>query len=359
VNSAPASSDSRSPAARPPVSGELHRAALLEIAKLRVTLTGERPRGALIHDVSLHVAAGEAVGLVGESGAGKSMTIRAILRMLPPGVRAEGAIRFLGRDLADLDERELREYRADDVGVVFQDPRAHVNPVRRVGDFLTEPLIRLRRMSAAEARRSVDAILREIGIEDGAWRFRQYPHELSGGLLQRIMIASVVAMEPKLILADEPTTALDVTTQSDVMAIIAELQRTRNMSLLLVTHDLELAAAVCDRIAVMYAGSIVEEGPADAIIHRPSHPYTLGLTASRPAVAKPGERLHVIPGRPLSALDVERGCPFAPRCRFAQESCSTEKPSLRSFAEGRVACLRAESIPRPLTTNHRAGSELV
>ena len=322
------------------------RGPLLEIRQLRVDLTLAGSRRTVIHDVSLEIAPGEALGVVGESGAGKSMTIRAILRMLPTDAHASGSIEFDGRDIAALGDKALRSYRANDVGVVFQDPRAHVNPVRRIGDFLTEPLVRLRHVDPKAARRTVNAILEEIGVDDGESRFRQYPHELSGGLLQRMMIAAVVAMEPRLILADEPTTALDVTTQADVMAILAELQRARRMSLLLVTHDLDLAAAVCDRIAVMYAGSVVEHGPADEIITRPSHPYSIGLGTSRPVLAKPGQTMPAIPGRPLSAFEVPGGCPFAPRCQYAEQRCHEDRPALRPLTPGWVACIRAEEVRR-------------
>ena len=247
--------------------------ALLEINGLRVTIPVGGLLYTVIHDVSLVLGVGEALAIVGESGAGKSMTVRAILRMLPASATVEGGLRFDGREISQLGDAELRRYRADGVGVVFQDPRAHVNPVRRVGDFMIEPLVRLRGMRPAAARERVAAILTEIGVADGERRFRQFPHELSGGLLQRMMIASVVAMEPRLILADEPTTALDATTQSDVMAILLELRASHDLALLLVTHDLDLGAAVCDRMAVMYAGTIVEERSAGHVIDDPLHPY--------------------------------------------------------------------------------------
>ena len=318
--------------------------ALLEIDGLSVTIpVGGRPQ-TVIHDVSLALGAGEALAIVGESGAGKSMTVRAILRMLPAGATVDGGLRFDGQEISQFKDGELRRYRAYDVGVVFQDPRAHVNPVRRVGDFMIEPLVRLRGMKPAAARARVVAILAEIGVTDGERRFRQFPHELSGGLLQRMMIASVVAMEPRLILADEPTTALDATTQSDVMAILAELRASHDLALLLVTHDLDLGAAVCDRLAVIYAGMIVEERSAADVIDDPLHPYTAALGASRPALAAHGTRLPAISGKPLSAFEAPAGCPFEPRCPFAEPDCTAHRPTPSPLAGGRVACLRAAEL---------------
>lgn len=318
--------------------------ALLEIDRLRVTIPVHGRPQTVIQDVSLALAPGEALAIVGESGAGKSMTVRAILRMLPEGASVGGGLRFDGREISKFTDRDLRRYRANDVGVVFQNPSAHVNPVRRVGDFMIEPLVRLRGMKPAAARARVAAILAEIGVTDGERRFRQFPHELSGGLLQRMMIASVVAMEPRLILADEPTTALDATTQSDVMAILSELRASHDLALLLVTHDLDLGAAVCERMAVMYAGAIVEERSAAEVIDDPLHPYTAGLGASRPAVAAPGTRLPAISGQPVSAFEAPAWCPFEPRCAFAQPECTARRPPLSPLAGGRVACVRAAEL---------------
>jgi oligopeptide/dipeptide ABC transporter ATP-binding protein len=317
---------------------------LLEIRGLRIDLQVGTVLRTVVRDVSLDVPAGGSVALVGESGSGKSMTARAILRLLPAGAGVGGQVRFDGRDVAGLTDPELRRYRADDVGIVFQDPRAHVNPVRRVGDFLTEPLVRVRGMDRQAARHTVAGILDEVGVPDPEHRFRQYPHELSGGLLQRMMIASVVAMRPRLIVADEPTTALDVTTQADVMAILAHLRRSRGLALLLITHDLDLAAAVCERAAVMYAGSILEDRPAQALLHDPRHPYSAALASSRPGQAGPGERLLAVPGRPLSASEAPPGCTFAPRCHYAQPACRQHRPDPRPLPDGAVACLRADEL---------------
>ena len=230
---------------------------LLAIEGLTVRLPVEGEQRAVLRDVSIALRPGEALGLVGESGSGKSMTARAVDRLLPPGAEVEGSIRFDGHDVMGLTGAEFRAYR-DDVAMIFQDPRAHINPVRRIGDFMTEALRTNGGVPKAEAARRAIGLLRNVGIPDGERRLHQYPHELSGGLLQRVMIATALLTEPRLLLADEPTTALAVTTQADVMGILDDLRREFDLTLLFITHDLELAAAVCDRTAVMYAGQIVE-----------------------------------------------------------------------------------------------------
>ncbi len=219
---------------------------LLELDDLTVWLDVAGTRRAVLRGVSLSVDPGESVGLVGESGSGKTMTARAVSRLLPPGAGVEGQIRFAGRDIGALRGGELRSYR-NRISMVFQDPRAHINPVRRIGDFMTEALCTNLGVSGPEARRRAADTLRQVGIEDGERRLRQYPHQLSGGMLQRVMIAAALLTEPLLLLADEPTTALDVTTQAEVMAILDDLRRDLGLAMLFITHDLELAAAVCDR----------------------------------------------------------------------------------------------------------------
>src|SRR4051794_3221431 len=316
--------------------------ALLEIDALGARLPVEGELRPVLHEVSLSIGEGEAGGLVGESGSGKSMTARAVARLLPRGAQTSGAIRFAGEDVLKLGGGGLRRYR-ERVVMIFQDPRAHVNPVRRIGDFMTEGL-RLHDVPRdAAARRAVEA-LRYVGIEDGARRLEQYPHELSGGLLQRVMIATMLLGEPRLVLADEPTTALDVTTQAEVMAILDELRRERGLALLFITHDLELAAAVCDRTAVMYAGQIVETRASSLLDRDPLHPYTAALAAARPDIGSTARRLAAIPGRPVSAFEAPDGCPFAPRCTFAQDRCREGRPALRDLDGGQVRCVRAEEL---------------
>jgi oligopeptide/dipeptide ABC transporter ATP-binding protein len=322
---------------------------LLELRGLRVGLARGGAVRTVIHDASLSISAGEALGLVGESGSGKSLTVRAVARLLPEGAQTGGEVLFGGTQVFQMRPPALRDYRTRGISQIFQDPRAHINPVRRIGDFLTEALITNMGVPRAEARRRGIEMLHAVGIPDAAQRLRQYPHELSGGLLQRVMIAAALVAEPRLLLADEPTTALDVTTQAEVMAILDDLRRERGLAMLFITHDLELAAAVCDRIAVMYAGSIVEIRPAAGLISDPLHPYTAALLRSRPSLTVTARRLPTIPGRPLSGFEVPGGCAFAPRCEHARPRCEQSVPPLRQVEDGLVACHRAEEI------RHRLG----
>ncbi|MYW01996.1 ABC transporter ATP-binding protein, partial [Streptomyces sp. SID3343] len=233
--------------------------------------------------------------------------------------------------------------------MIFQDPRAHINPVRTIGDFLTEGLRTNLGMRAGAARREAVGLLAEVGIDDGERRLRQYPHELSGGLLQRVMIASALAGRPRLILADEPTTALDVTRQAEVVAILDRLRRERGLGLLFITHDLDLATAICDRVSVMYAGSIVESRTAADLYARPRHPYTAALLGARPSIEARVARLPVVPGRPISAFEAPPGCAFGNRCPCAEDACHTDAQRLRVLDGGAVRCRRAGQPGVPAT----------
>ena len=319
-------------------------APLLEVDDLTVRLPVEGEQRAVLREVCLTVSPGEALGLVGESGSGKSMTARAVDRLLPRGAQVSGQIRFAGGDVGALAGAGLREYR-NKVAMIFQDPRAHVNPVRRIGDFMTEALRTNLGVPAAEAHRRAADMLVQVGIADGERRLRQYPHELSGGMLQRVMIAAALLTEPQLLLADEPTTALDVTTQAEVMAILDDLRREFGLAMIFITHDLELAAAICDRTAVMYAGQIVEIRESVLMHGDPLHPYSAALAAARPDIASTAHRLAAIPGRPLSAFEAPaQECAFAPRCPHAADPCRAAVPELVSLDGGLSRCVRAAEL---------------
>jgi oligopeptide/dipeptide ABC transporter ATP-binding protein len=317
---------------------------LLEVDSITVRLPVEGEMRAVLHDVSFGIRAGEAIGLVGESGSGKSMTARAIDRLLPTGAAVTGRIRFGGRDVMSLTGADLKRFRAE-VAMIFQDPRAHTNPVRRIGDFMTEALRTNAGVSRSEASAQAVALLKSVGIEDGERRLRQYPHELSGGLLQRVMIASALLTKPRLLLADEPTTALDVTTQAEVLAILDNLRSELRLAMLFITHNLELAAAICDRTVVMYAGQIVEVRESRLLHSDPLHPYTAALAAARPSIEHTTHRLLAIPGRPLSAFEAPANeCAFAPRCPHVRDVCRKARPALTELDGGVTRCVRAEEL---------------
>ncbi|MFD0077598.1 ABC transporter ATP-binding protein, partial [Streptomyces sp. NPDC127166] len=278
----------------------------------------------VLDGVDLHVAAGETVALVGESGSGKTLTSRSALGLLPPGAVVEGRVRVLGQDVLAMRGEQLRALRTDTVAMIFQDPRAALNPLRRIGDFLTESVTLTGRMSRADATARAAELLRAVGLDDSA--LHKYPGQVSGGMLQRVVIAAALMGDPELLLADEPTTALDVTTQAEVIALLAELRARFRTGLLFVTHDLDLAAAISDRVYVMYAGRIAESGPAEALFAQPRHPYTAALLASTPRLEAPQGRLAAIDGQPPDLRRELPGCPFAARCHLATEVCEQQAP---------------------------------
>lgn len=318
--------------------------ALLEVENLSVDLRIDSQMLTVLKDVSFSIEAGQTLGLVGESGSGKSLTARAVSRLLPPGARTQGSIRFSDLDVLDLRGEALRKYRAFDVAMIFQDARSHTNPVRRIGDFLTESMI----VNSGIDRRAAEAraceLLEAVGIQDSPRRLHQYPHELSGGMLQRVMIAAAVAARPRLILADEPTTALDVTSQAEVMRILKHMQNDYGMAMLFITHDLELASAVCDETVVLYAGQVVERQSAKRLHRDPLHPYTAALVQARPDIGHRIPRLAAVPGQPTTAFEAPSGCSFAPRCPFAEEKCRTASPELIQLDAGQTRCLRAHEL---------------
>jgi oligopeptide/dipeptide ABC transporter ATP-binding protein len=317
---------------------------LLELDALTVRLSVEGSMRPVLQDVSFAIHPGEALGLVGESGSGKSMTARSIDRLLPPGAEVSGRISFDGRDVMSLSGAGLKRFRGE-VAMIFQDPRAHTNPVRRIGDFMTEALRTNAGVPVSEAAGRAVALLKSVGIEDGERRLRQYPHELSGGLLQRVMIATALLTQPRLLLADEPTTALDVTTQAEVLAILDNLRSELRLSMLFITHNLELAAAICDRTVVMYAGQVVEVRESSRLHDQPLHPYTAALAAARPSIDASAHRLTAIAGRPLSAFEAPADeCAFTARCPHAADVCRKHRPALVELDGGLTRCVRADEL---------------
>ncbi|MFB7649170.1 ABC transporter ATP-binding protein [Streptomyces sp. NPDC056084] len=326
--------------------GSVTASPVLDIRGLRLRL----PRTArpVLDGVDLTVAAGETVALVGESGSGKTLTSRSVLRLLPPGADTEGAVRVAGEDVLTMSAARLRALRTGTAAMIFQDPRAAINPLRRIGDFLTESLRLNTGTSAEEAERRAGELLVAVGLAPAV--MRQYPGQLSGGMLQRVMIAAALMGDPALLLADEATTALDVTTQAEVVALLGDLRDRFGTGLLFVTHDLGLAATISDRVYVMYAGRIVEAGPADALFARPRHPYTAALLAATPRLDAPQGRLNAIDGQPPDLRAELTGCPFAPRCVHATGICTEQAPEDRAVTaapdgrEHRVACHHSDRV---------------
>jgi peptide/nickel transport system ATP-binding protein len=308
----------------------------------------ETPRGTarVLDGLDLDVGRGQILGLVGESGSGKSVTAYSILGLVrPPGRIVGGQVLLEGRDLLVLPERQLRDVRGKQISMIFQDPRGFLDPVARVGSVLAEIYRTHERASRREARERGLELLRAVGLPAPERVYRAYPHELSGGMAQRAMIALALACSPKLLIADEPTTALDVTIQIQIVRLLGELRERLGLTILLITHNLSVVAEVCDRVAVMYAGEIVESGPALEIFERPRHPYTLGLLGARPRITVVEERLSDIPGRVPDLLEPPPGCRFHPRCFLADERCRREAPELRSVApDHRSRCHYAERL---------------
>jgi oligopeptide/dipeptide ABC transporter ATP-binding protein len=293
-----------------------------------LTTVFDTSRGAVTaaDDVSFEIRAGETLGLVGESGSGKSVTALSIMRLVqPPGRIAGGRILFKGRDLLTLDERDMRGVRGADISLIFQEPMTALNPVFTIGDQIAETLLVHKRAARREARAKAIELLDAVHIPDAASRIGDYPHQLSGGMRQRVLIAMALACHPSLVIADEPTTALDVTIQAQILELLRDMKTALNLSLLLITHDLGVVAETADRVAVMYAGRIVETGPVRAIFRTPQHPYTRGLLASIPGAA-PGARLRAIEGSVPLLGALPPGCAFNPRCPDRFDPCTTAPP---------------------------------
>ena len=302
-----------------------------------------------VDGVSYTVEQGETVAIVGESGSGKSVGALSILRLIPdpPGRITRGQVLFLGRDLMSLPDAQMRAVRGGDIGMVFQEPMTSLNPVLSIGRQITETVEQHRGADRAAAHRRAIELLGLVGLADPARRLKQYPHELSGGMRQRVMIAIAIACDPKLIIADEPTTALDVTIQAQILELMNGLTRRLNAALIIITHNLGVVARYARRVNVMYAGRIVESGPATAIYHNPRHPYTMALLQSVPRLDRPRRaRLDPVDGQPPDLTRLDEGCAFRPRCRFAIDACTKTRPPLEPVAPAghRSACLRAGEI---------------
>ena len=300
--------------------------------------------------ITYAVEAGEAVAIVGESGCGKSVGAMSILRLIPepPGRIVKGEVLFEGRDLLKLSNAEIRDVRGRDIAMIFQEPMTSLNPVFSVGRQLTETLLRHTDMNASQANERALELLVQVGISDPQRRLEQFPHHLSGGMRQRVMIAMALACDPKLIIADEPTTALDVTIQAQILELMKGLSERLGVAQLIITHNLGVVARYAKRVNVMYAGKIVEMGLAKDIYHNPSHPYTLGLLASVPRLDQArGTKLIPIEGQPPDLARLDKGCAFRPRCRFATERCAQEIPELMTVSdEHRSACWNIDTLVR-------------
>ena len=310
-------------------SGSSPPAALLSIRDLRVEFETDGGAVPAVRGVDLEIQAGETVALVGESGCGKSVTALAVMRLMAGRV-VGGSISFEGKDLARLSEPEMQRVRGGQIGMIFQEPMTSLNPVFKIGRQIDEVLVLHQRLPGPAARAQTLELLRRVGIPSPAERAEQYPHELSGGMKQRVMIAMAIACKPKLLIADEPTTALDVTIQAQIMALLKSLKDELNMAVLLITHDLGVVAHFAQRVDVMYAGKVVEHGSVRDIFKRPAHPYTRALLAGLPAAASVGKRLEAIAGRVPSPKMLPPGCAFCARCKHAFEPCPGEQPP--SFA---------------------------
>ena len=316
--------------------------ALLQIDGLRTVFDTSEGEAVAVDGLELSIAAGETVGIVGESGCGKSVTALSVMRLIqsPPGRIAAGRILFEGRDLLALDEKQMRSVRGNEIAMVFQEPMTSLNPVFPVGAQVGEALRIHRGFSRADAEREAIRMLELVEIPEAAARSRDYPHQLSGGMRQRVMIAMALSCEPKLLIADEPTTALDVTIQAQVLDLLGALKERIGMAVMLITHDLGVVAEQAERVIVMYAGRVVEEGPVDRVLSNPVHPYTRGLLASQPALGQEHGELKTIPGMVPRLTELPAGCRFRDRCDRAEPRCSSTDPTLTDCGPAhRAACI--------------------
>ncbi|QQA44254.1 ABC transporter ATP-binding protein [Pelagovum pacificum] len=330
---------------------------VLAVRNLTTRFDTERGAFRAVSDVSLEIHRGETLAVVGESGSGKSVTSLSVMGLLPtpPATIESGAITFTGgdgrtRDLLTIPKEELRALRGNDIAMIFQEPMTSLNPVFRVGDQIAEAIMLHQKKSRRDAMRAAVEMLRIVGISGPESRVKNFPHQMSGGMRQRVMIALALSCRPSLLIADEPTTALDVTIQSQILRLIADLRTEMDTAVMFITHDLAVVAEIADRVCIMYCGRVVEEGPVREVFTTPRHPYTRALLASRPgAIARkrgePKQRLYAIPGKVPSPLDPPPGCAFAPRCPHATAACDSAMPPLEAAGTGRaVRCIRWKEV---------------
>lgn len=313
---------------------------LLEVNDLRVTFATPDGDVTAVNDLNFTLRAGETLGIVGESGSGKSQTAFALMGLLATNGRIGGSATFNGREILNLPERELNTLRAEQISMIFQDPMTSLNPYMRVGEQLTEVLMLHKGMSKAEAFEESVRMLDAVKMPEARKRMKMYPHEFSGGMRQRVMIAMALLCRPKLLIADEPPTALDVTVQAQIMTLLNELKREFNTAIIMITHDLGVVAGICDKVLVMYAGRTMEYGKARDVFYQPVHPYSIGLLNAVPRLDSEGAEMLTIPGNPPNLLRLPNGCPFQPRCPHAMEICNNAPP-LEAFSPGRLrACFK-------------------
>jgi len=321
---------------------------LLEVNNLKTHFRTERGKVTAVDGISFHVDRGEVLAIVGESGCGKSVTAQSILRLFEEnGVTTyDGEINFEGKNLLEISVSEMRKIRGNDISMIFQDPLSSLNPVFTIGDQIMEPIMLHQKLSKKEGYKRAIEMLKLIGISAPEQRVHEYPHQISGGMRQRVMIAIALACQPKLLIADEPTTALDVTIQSQILELIDSLRQKLDMGIMLITHDLGVVAQHCTRVAVMYLGEVVEEGDVESLFENPLHPYTQGLISSIPQLSGDrNKKLSIIKGMVPSLKEIPKGCRFAPRCPFADAKCMNEKPELETLDDNkRIKCWHYQTI---------------
>ena len=317
---------------------------LLEIKHLNVVFSNGGRSVEAISDLSLSLGRRETLGIVGESGSGKSVTSLATMRLLPKATaHVKGQILFEGRDLLQLPEREMQQIRGNKIAMIFQETMTSLNPIHPVGKQIAESVLLHSKATKKEAMARALQLLELCGIPDPEQRMKEYPHQLSGGMRQRVMIAIALACDPELLIADEPTTALDVTIQAQILQLMKDLKKDRDMSIIMITHDLGIVYDFCDRVVVVYTGEVVESAPVKALFQEPLHPYTEGLIGALPRLGRPTERLEAIEGMVPDAGEMPQGCHFHPRCKYATDRCRREHPPLTTLPDGRqVRCFRGE-----------------